>query len=271
MSGAVYLVGAGPGDPGLITWNGLRALRTCDVVVYDRLVAPELLAEAPQRARRIYAGKNPTGPAIPQETIHEILISEATAGATVVRLKGGDPFVFGRGGEEAIALAQAGIEFEVIPGVTSATAVPAYAGVPVTHRGMSSSFAVITGHQAAGEPRWRDLARGVDTLVLLMGVASLRATADALMAAGRDPQEPAVVVEWGTTERQRTLMGDLASIADIAEAAAVGSPATTVVGNVALLRNEIAWASVVRPNDAPAGSARGGAGPGGGADRLAIQ
>ena len=244
MSGKVYLVGAGPGDPGLITWKGLRALRSCDVVVYDRLVAGELLDEAPAAAVRIHAGKAPGAPSITQDEINDLLINHAGAGARVVRLKGGDPFVFGRGGEEAIALAKAGIDFQVIPGVTSATAVPAYSGIPVTHRGVASSFAVVTGHRTDGQ-RWGELANGVDTLILMMGVASLHSTTEALIAAGRDPQEPAAIVEWGTTERQRTLMGDVASIADIAEAAGVGSPATAIIGNVALLRNEIAWAPVV--------------------------
>ena len=244
MSGKVYLVGAGPGDPGLITWKGLEALRSCDVVIYDRLVARELLDEAPTQATRIHAGKTPGAASVSQEEINALLIGHARGGVTVVRLKGGDPFVFGRGGEEAIALACAGIPFEVVPGVTSATAVPAYAGIPVTHRGTASSFAVVTGHRADGGQRWNELARGVDTLVLMMGVASLRSTTEELIAAGRNPQEPAAVVEWGTTERQRTLMGDLASIADIAAAAGIESPATTIIGNVALLRNEIAWAPV---------------------------
>jgi uroporphyrin-III C-methyltransferase len=246
VSGKVFLVGAGPGDPGLITYKGLQALRRCDVVVYDRLVAPELLDETPAGTRRVYAGKRPGAPAMSQERINDLLILFAASGEVVVRLKGGDPFVFGRGGEEAIALARAGVSFEVVPGVTSAVAVPAYAGIPVTHRGVASSFAVITGHQASsGTVRWKELAGAVDTLVLLMGVASLRATTEALIDAGRDPQEPAAVVEWGATERQRTLLGDLASISDIAEAGRIESPATTVIGHVALLRNEIAWADLV--------------------------
>jgi uroporphyrin-III C-methyltransferase len=243
VSGKVYLVGAGPGDPGLITKKGLDALRACDSVVYDRLVAVELLDETPDGARRIFAGKSPGTTGSAQSDINEMLIDLATAGETVVRLKGGDPFVFGRGGEEAIALAKAGIQFEIVPGVTSATAVPAYAGIPVTHRGIASSFAVITGHTADSDERsWRALAVGVDTIILLMGVASLRATTNALIDAGRDPQQPAAIIEWGATERQRTLMGDLASIADIAESGEIESPATVVIGNVALLRNEIAWA-----------------------------
>jgi len=245
MSGKVYLVGAGPGDPGLITWKGLGALRSCDVVIHDRLVARDLLDEAPTEATRINAGKAPGEVSIGQEEINTLLIEHARGGATVVRLKGGDPFVFGRGGEEAIALAGAGVPFEVIPGVTSATAVPAYAGIPVTHRGTAASFAVVTGHRAGGGQRWNELAKGVDTLVLMMGVSSLRSTTEELIAAGRNPQEPAAIVEWGTTERQRTLMGDLASIADIAADAGIESPATTIIGNVALLRNEIAWAPFV--------------------------
>ena len=270
MSGKVVLVGAGPGDPGLITWAGIQALRSCDVVVYDRLVAPELLDEAPERASRIYAGKTPGAPSATQQEINDLLVEQAAAGAAVVRLKGGDPFVFGRGGEEAVALARAGIDFEVVPGVTSATAVPASAGIPVTHRGVASSFAVVTGH-SAGAQRWEKLATAVDTLVLMMALSSLRATTEALIAAGRDPREPAAVIEWGATERQRTLMGDVASIADIAQSAEVGSPATVVIGNVVVLRTDIAWGSVVRPSGARGESARATGVPDDEAGRRAIR
>src|SRR5262249_17602920 len=186
--GTVALVGAGPGDPGLMTVRGLELLRRAHVVVYDRLVHPGLLEEAP-RARRIFAGKESGHHALPQERINALLIMHARRGRRVVRLKGGDPFVFGRGGEEAEALARAGIPFEVVPGVSSAVAVPAYAGIPLTHRGVASSFAVVTGHEEAGKPEssvdWARLARSVDTLVILMGLKSLSRIARELIAHGR--------------------------------------------------------------------------------------
>lgn len=240
--GRVLLVGAGPGDPGLITRRGLEALRACDVVVYDRLVAPELVEEA-ACAERIYVGKVPGGRSADQQLINLLLVTHASAGRVVVRLKGGDPFVFGRGGEEAQALVAAGVDFEVVPGVTSAVAAPAYAGIPVTHRGVSSSFAVLTGHQStgAGAGRWEELAGGPDTLVLLMGVEGLRRASGRLIAAGRPPEQPAAVIEWATTPRQRTVRGSLASIADVAEAAGIEPPATAVVGEVVALMGTLAW------------------------------
>nr|MBA3432456.1 uroporphyrinogen-III C-methyltransferase [Actinomycetota bacterium] len=241
----VFLVGAGPGDPGLITRRALDLLRSCDVVLYDRLVAPELLDEAPPHARLVYAGKSPRGPGVDQASITRMLVAMGSSGLKVVRLKGGDPFVFGRGGEEALALAAAGIPFEVVPGVTSAVAAPAYAGIPVTHRGIASSFAVLTGHDGVGgddsATRWRTLATGPDTLVLLMGVGSLRRTSRRLIDAGRDPHQPAAVIEWASTPRQRTITGTLATIAEVAEASGIQPPATTVVGDVVGLRDSIDW------------------------------
>lgn len=248
-SGTVCLVGAGPGDPGLITVRGLELIRTCDALVYDRLVASELVAEAPPTVDRFFVGKRHGG-GVAQDEITALLISLAERGLRVVRLKGGDPFVLGRGGEEAQALSAAGIGFEVVPGITSAAAVPAYAGIPVTHRGVAPAFAVISGH---GRTDWDDYAGFPGTLVLLMAVSGLRTTATQLMAAGREPTETAAVIEWGTTPRQRTIVGDLASISDLAEAAAVGAPATVVIGDVVGLRAEIDWFQGVRGSTSLAG------------------
>lgn len=240
--GKVYLVGAGPGDPGLITVRGLELVRSCEALVYDRLVAPELVEEAPADAQRFFVGKRHGG-GVPQDDINELIVRLAREGLTVVRLKGGDPFVLGRGGEEAQALSAAGIGFQVVPGITSAVAVPAYAGIPVTHRGIAPAFAVISGH---GRTDWKGYASFPGTLVLLMGVSELRRSADELMAAGRAPTETAAVIEWGTTPRQRTIVGDLASIAELAEAAGVGAPATVVIGDVVGARDDIDWFQRVR-------------------------
>lgn len=240
--GRVHLVGAGPGDPGLITVRGLALVRSCEALVYDRLVAPELVDEAPGEAERFHVGKRHGG-GVPQEDINDLLIALARRGLRVVRLKGGDPFVLGRGGEEAQALAETGVDFEVVPGITSAAAVPAYAGIPVTHRGVASAFAVVSGH---GRTDWAAYASFPGTLVLLMAVSELRTTTENLMAAGREPTETAAVIEWGTTPRQRTIVGDLASIAELAEAAEVEAPATVVLGDVVGLRDEIDWFQGVR-------------------------
>lgn len=242
--GGVAIVGAGPGDPGLITVRGLDLLRRADVVVYDRLVNPKLLDEAPLAARLVFAGKACGAHAMPQREINELLILEARRGQRVVRLKGGDPFVFGRGGEEALALAEAGIAFEVVPGVSSVVAVPAAAGIPLTHRGVASSFAVVTGHQDAGAAGlhvdWSRLAGAVDTLVVLMGLANVPEIAHELIANGRDPQTPAALIERGTTEAQRTVTATLATLADAAAGAGLESPVLIVVGDVVSLRDRIA-------------------------------
>jgi uroporphyrinogen III methyltransferase/synthase len=242
--GTVALVGAGPGDPGLITVRGLELLRRAHVVVYDRLVHPSLLDEAP-RARRIFAGKASGHHTLPQERINALLIMHAKRGRRVVRLKGGDPFVFGRGGEEADALARAGIPFQVVPGVSSAVAVPAYAGIPLTHRGVASSFAVVTGHEEAGKREssvdWARLARSVDTLVILMGLKSLPRVARALIAHGRPAATPAALVRWGTTEIQETVVGTLADIAVRAARARLEPPVVVVVGDVVALRDRLQW------------------------------
>jgi uroporphyrinogen III methyltransferase / synthase len=240
--GKVWLVGAGPGDPGLITRRGLEVLRSCDVLLYDRLVPAALLDEAPEGAERIFVGKKPGETHSRQVVADALLVQRASSGARVVRLKGGDPFVFGRGGEEALLLVEAGIPFEIVPGVSSAVAVPAYAGIPVTHRGVADSFVVLTGRDAEGEPkhRWEAIA-GADTIVLLMGASGLGRVARRLIDSGRDPSTPAAVIEWGTTSVQRTVVASLDSIAAASGEAEIRPPATTVVGEVVRLRDAIAW------------------------------
>jgi uroporphyrinogen III methyltransferase / synthase len=244
-AGRVYLVGAGPGDPGLMTVRGLELLRQAGVVVYDRLVNPALLDEASPGALRIFAGKRAGAHCLPQAQINALLIEQARLGRLVVRLKGGDPFVFGRGGEEALALAEAGVPFEVVPGVSAAVAVPAYAGIPVTHRGLASSFAVVTGHEDpakdAVEVDWGRLATAVDTIVVLMGVKSLPRIVAELVAHGRPPATPVALIRWGTTEAQETLVGTLADIVARAEAAALAPPVLAVVGAVVSLRERLEW------------------------------
>ena len=243
-AGFVYLVGAGPGDPELITVGGVARLAGADVVVYDRLANPRLLSYARPDAELVYAGKAPDHHALTQDEINALLIARAREGKRVVRLKGGDPFVFGRGGEEAQALAAAGVPFDVLPGVTSAIAAPAYAGIPLTHRALASSFAVVTGHEDAEKDEsaidWEKLA-GIDTLVLLMGTARLADIAQRLIACGRAPSTPAAVIEWGTLPRQRTAAGTLQTIADDVHAAGIAPPAVTVIGEVARLREELRW------------------------------
>jgi uroporphyrinogen III methyltransferase/synthase len=246
VTGKVYLVGAGPGDPGLITLTGLERIRSADVIVYDRLVSARLLEHARDGAELVYVGKVPGAEGgHDQEAINATLIEKARAGCTVVRLKGGDPFVFGRGGEEAEALRAAGIPFEVVPGVTSAVAAPAYAGIPVTHRGVASSFAVITGHEEPGKAEtaidWAHLATAVDTLVFLMGVKNLPDIVAQLTEHGRLLATPVAVIQWGTTPEQRTVSGTLADIVERVAEAGLTPPAITVVGEVVRLRETIAW------------------------------
>jgi uroporphyrin-III C-methyltransferase/precorrin-2 dehydrogenase/sirohydrochlorin ferrochelatase len=236
VNGRVLLVGAGPGDPELITVRGARALAEADVVVYDRLAPPALLDLLPDDAERIYVGKEPGRAATPQAEIERILVDRALAGATVVRLKGGDPFVFGRGGEEMLACAAASVSCEVVPGVTSAIAGPAAAGIPVTHRGTARSFAVVTGSTAHGdEVDLTEVATSTDTLVVLMAAGRLATTCETLVAAGRPAHEPAAIVQWAWTQDQRSVTGTLGDIATLAAAANIGPPATLVVGEVAAL------------------------------------
>ena len=245
MSGRVYLVGAGPGDPGLMTVRGLEILRAAEVVVYDRLVNPVLLEEAPATARLVYAGKRVGAHCLPQAELNALLIAEARGGRRVVRLKGGDPFVFGRGGEEALALAAAGIDFEIVPGVTAAIAVPAYAGIPVTHRGLASSFAVVTGHEDPDKRRtevdWARLATSVDTLVVLMGARSLPRIVTELIAGGRAPATPVALIRQGTTDAQETVVGTLGDIVARAAAAWLEPPVLAIIGDVVRLRDRLEW------------------------------
>jgi uroporphyrin-III C-methyltransferase len=239
MSGVVHLVGAGPGDPRLITVLGLDLLRRADVVVYDRLVSPDLVAEARPEAERIFVGKEAGGHSCRQEEINDLLIHHARAGKRVVRLKGGDPFVFGRGGEEALACAEAGVPWEVVPGVTSALGVPARAGIPVTHREISGGFAVVTGHCLEGDRQnWENLVR-VDTLVILMGLSRLPEIAARLLWNGRPTDTPAAVIEQGTLPGERVVTGTLGTIAKDAARAGLRSPATVVVGEVVRLRSAL--------------------------------
>src|SRR5262247_2730523 len=242
--GSVALVGAGPGDPGLLTVRGRRLIRRADVVVYDRLVDARLLELVSRHARLVFVGKERGHHSEPQGEINALLVTEARRGHRVVRLKGGDPFVLGRGGEEAAALRAAGVRFEVVPGVSSAIAAPAYAGIPLTHRGVASSFAVVAGHECAKERDrvdWARVATAVDTLVVLMGLAALPRITRELLAHGRAPETPVALVRWGTTERQVVLTGRLDDIASRASAARLESPVVIVIGDVVGLAERLAW------------------------------
>jgi uroporphyrin-III C-methyltransferase len=237
MSGRVVLVGAGPGDPELITVKGAKALGEADVVVYDRLASPALLELVPTEAERIYVGKEPGREAMRQHEIDALIVGEARDGRTVVRLKGGDPFVFGRGGEELLACAEGGVAVEIVPGVTSAVAAPSAAGIPLTHRGVARSFAVVTASSAHAEDTV-DIARmatATDTLVVLMAAGQLAETCATLVDAGRPASTPAAIVQWAWTHDQRTITGTLADLAILAVAGKFGPPATLVVGDVVAL------------------------------------
>ncbi len=257
-AGKVYLVGAGPGDPELITLKGLRCLRQADAVLYDRLISPRLLEETRPGAELIFVGKEAGYHLMPQEQINALLVEHARRGQIVVRLKGGDPFVFGRGGEEAQTLAEAGIPFEIVPGVTSAIAAPAYAGIPVTHRDFTSSVTIVTGHKgntSSPQVNWEALAALGGTLVVLMGVKALPDFTRKLIAGGMDAALPAAVIQEGTTEQQRVVTGTLGTIAQQAIEAGLTSPALTVVGRVVNTREVLAWYEQVwqREQFAPGG------------------
>ncbi|MGA9284587.1 MAG: uroporphyrinogen-III C-methyltransferase [Solirubrobacteraceae bacterium] len=246
--GHVYLVGAGPGDPGLLTARALELIATADTILYDRLIPSQALAGAHSDAELLFVGKNPHRPggeSVPQEQTEALMIERARAGREVVRLKGGDPFVFGRGGEEALALREAGIDFQVVPGVTSGVAAAAYAGIPVTHRGISTGVALVTGHEDPAKPEqeldWRALATFPGTLVFYMGVRALQRIADSLIAAGRPPSQPVGLVERGTFPDQRTVSGTLATIAEVAARESIKAPAITIVGDVVSLGQDLAW------------------------------
>ena len=244
-TGTVYLVGAGPGDAGLLTLRGAELLARADVVVYDALVNPDLLRLAPKAAEIIYGGKRAKDHAIPQEELNQLLVTKAREGKTVVRLKGGDPYVFGRGGEEAEEIAAAKIPFEVVPGVSSIVAGPNYAGIPLTHREHCSSFTVITGHEDPTKDEtaldYAQLARTPGTKVVLMGVERIRQIADSLVAHGMDKSTPVGMVRWGTTGRQQSIEGTLATIADVVAEKKFTAPAVTVIGGVVKLRRHLNW------------------------------
>jgi uroporphyrin-III C-methyltransferase len=243
-SGKVYLVGAGPGDPKLLTVKAIELLKEADVVIYDRLVGEQILSLAPEKAEKIYVGKRTGDHEVPQNKITELIIEKAQAGGKIVRLKGGDPFVFGRGGEEAEALVEKGIEFEVVPGISSSIAAPIYAGIPLTHRDYAASVAIITGHRAGdGEKpiEWVKIAEAVDTMVILMGVESLDGIARKLLEGGVSPSKPAAIVESGTYPKQRTLIGTLGTIVKEAEKKHIKPPSVIVIGEVANLGRKLAW------------------------------
>jgi uroporphyrinogen III methyltransferase / synthase len=255
ISGLVYLVGAGPGDPDLLTIGGKRALEQCDVVFYDALTHPKVLSYCKSSCEKIFVGKRATQHFVAQQDTNTLLIEAAQAGKTVVRLKGGDPFIFGRGGEEAEILRAQNIPFVIIPGISSAIAAPAYAGIPVTHRDASSSFAVITGHERAdtresgtrapgeaeGRRRWDRIAHAADTLIFLMGVDSLGEITARLIENGRTPETLVAVIQWGTWAKQKTVTGTLATIETIVREAGITAPAVTVIGDVVQYHNKLNW------------------------------
>jgi uroporphyrinogen III methyltransferase/synthase len=243
--GNVYLVGAGPGDAGLITVRGLECIHLAEVIVYDNLVNPSLLKHAKSDAEIIFAGKMSKKHTLTQDEINALLVEKAREGKIVTRLKGGDPFVFGRGGEEAEELRKAGFEFEIVPGISSAIAAPAYAGIPVTHRAVATAFMVITGHEDPTKEEtqvdWAGVAKFFGTRVILMGVERIGTIADELMRHGAPPETPVAMVRWGTTGKQQTIQGTLATIADVAAKADFKPPAVTVIGEVARLREKLNW------------------------------
>ncbi|HAP32197.1 MAG TPA: uroporphyrinogen-III C-methyltransferase [Firmicutes bacterium] len=245
QKGMVYLVGAGPGDPGLLTLKGLKCIAAADVLVYDRLVNRRLLSYARPGAEMVYAGKLPDRHILKQEEISRLLLAKALHGLVVTRLKGGDPYLFGRGGEEAELLAENNIPFEVVPGVSAAVSVPAYAGIPVTHRDFTSSFAVITGHEDPSKDEtaiaWDKIATGIGTIVFLMGARNLPLISRKLMEYGRPPHTPVALVRWGTRPEQQTLTGCLEDIGNKAAQAGFKSPAVVIVGEVVKLRAKLRW------------------------------
>ena len=244
-TGTVYLIGAGPGDPGLLTRRGAELLGRADVVIYDALVNQEILSMASADAEIIFAGKRASKHAVPQGELNQLLIDKAKKGLAIVRLKGGDPYIFGRGGEEAQELQTAGIPFEITPGISSFVAAPAYAGIPVTHREHCSSFTVITGHEKPGKDEssidWENLANEMGTRVILMGVDRIRLITERLQENGIDEDTPVAMIRWGTTGRQQTLIGTIADIASKAEGSHFKAPAVTVIGSVVTLRNQLNW------------------------------
>ena len=243
LAGKVFLVGAGPGNPGLLTLKGLQILKKADVVIYDRLIH-DVVKLIPKKARKVYLGKESGRADVIQRKINDLMVSEAKAGRNVVRLKGGDPFVFGRGGEEVQHLKRSGIKFEVVPGVTSAFAAPAYAGIPVSHRDFSSSIAIVTGTDEAGgisNVNWQKIGTSIDTIVVLMGVQQLNHIISRILDSGISPKTDVAIIEWGTTNKQRTIYGLLGNIVGKVRKSRLESPAVIVIGNVVKLGKELQW------------------------------
>lgn len=250
LVGKVYIVGAGPGDVELITLKGLRCIKEADVILYDRLINQELLSYAKPNAKLIFCGKMPNRHAMIQEHINYSLVQYAQQGLTVTRLKGGDPFVFGRGAEEAEVLADHAIPYEIVPGVTSGIAAAAYAGIPVTHRDLSSSFAIVTGHMREGKDdsiKWESLAKGIDTLAIYMGVGNLPYICSQLLTNGRNGTTPVAVVHMGTYTEQKTVVGTLETIVAIVEEQKIKNPSMIIVGEVVSIREKIQWFEQMQP------------------------
>lgn len=245
VNGKVYLVGAGPGDPKLLTIRGMECIKEADVILYDRLVNKQLLDFARQDCELMYCGKLPGKHALIQEHINELLVEKALAGKIVTRLKGGDPCVFGRVGEEAEALAANRIHFEIVPGISSGIAAPAYAGIPVTHRDYASSFAIVTAHGRAEKDQdhihWQALAEGIDTIAFYMGIGNLNHICSQLIHYGRQPSTPVAIIHWGTLPIQKTIVGTLENIEEICLAEQIDNPSIILVGEVVQLREKIQW------------------------------
>jgi uroporphyrinogen III methyltransferase/synthase len=243
--GKVYLVGSGPGDLGLLTLKGYELLKTADVIIYDRLVSKTILRQIPSKTKKLYVGKSTGKHSVSQEKINELIVKESKQGKKVVRLKGGDPFIFGRGGEEAQSLFGESIPFEIVPGISSASAVPAYAGIPLTHRDYASSAALVTGHEGwakkGSQVNWEGLAKAVDTIVVLMGVSNLESIIKGISKGGRHENTPVAIIEDGTTRKQRVTVGKLSDIVMKARERKVEPPAVIVIGDVVKLRKELAW------------------------------
>jgi uroporphyrin-III C-methyltransferase len=245
MKGKVYIVGAGPGDAGLLTLKALDLIKSADIILYDRLVSDDILKMIPSNVQKVYVGRNVGDDYAHQEETNKLMVDHAKNGKKVVRLKGGDPFIFGRGGEEAEFLRENGIDFEIVPGISSATASPAYAGIPLTHRLLSSSVAIVTGHEDAKKDeltvRWKDLANAVDTIVILMGMGRLKQIVDDLVGAGMGKDTDVAIIENGTTKEQKVLLGNLSNIVDKVKNSDIKPPAIIVIGKVAGLAEKLEW------------------------------